>query len=148
MTRYLIDTNVLLRSAVNTSARNSAAAGAVTILLAQGDELLLAPQVLMEFWSVATRPVAVNGFGWPIDVVRDESDRLLDQFPLLPETPAVFGEWLRLVTKHSVTGKQVHDTRLVAILNTHQVARLLSFNTNDFKVFGAIAISPDEIVAH
>ena len=147
MTRYLIDTNVLLRSAVNTSVRNPAAAGAIAILLTQGDELLLAPQVLMEFWSVATRPAAVNGFGWPVDVVRGEIDRLLDQFPLLPETPVVFGEWLRLVTKHRVIGKQVHDTRLVAILNTHQVARLLTFNTDDFKVFGAIAVSPDEIVA-
>ncbi|MCD4726257.1 MAG: transposase [Pirellulales bacterium] len=74
-------------------------------------------------------------------------DRLLDQFPLLPETPVVFGEWLRLVTKHGVIGKQVHDTRLVAILNTHRVARLLTFNTGDFKVFDAIAVSPDEIVA-
>jgi predicted nucleic acid-binding protein len=146
MTRYLIDTNVLLRSAANTSARNPVAAGAIGVLLAQGNELLLATQVLMEFWSVATRPIAVNGFGWPVDVVRGEIDVLLDQFPLLPETPAVFGEWLRLVTEHRVVGKRVHDTRLVAILNTHQVARLLTFNTGDFKMFGAIAVSPDEIV--
>ena len=118
MTRYLIDTNVLLRSAVGTSARNPVAAGAISILLARGDELLLAPQVLMEFWSVATRPVAVNGLGWPVDVVRSEIDKLLDQFPLLPETPAVFGEWLRLVTDHRVIGKQVHDTRLVAMMIT------------------------------
>ena len=41
MTRFLIDTNVLLRSAVNTSARNPAATGAIAILLAQGDELFL-----------------------------------------------------------------------------------------------------------
>jgi predicted nucleic acid-binding protein len=147
MTRYLIDTNVLLRSAASTSARNPAAAGAVAILLAQGDELFLAPQVLMEFWSVATRPVAVNGLGWSVDMVRGEVERLLDQFPLLPETPAVFDEWLRLVNKYRVIGKRVHDTRLVAILNTHQVARLLTFNTDDFNVFGAIAVSPDEIVA-
>jgi len=147
MTRYLIDTNVLLRSAVNTSARNPAAAGAVGILLARGDELLFAPQVLMEFWSVATRPVNVNGLGWPVDMVRGEIDKLLDQFPLLPETPVVFSEWLRLVTKHRVVGKQVHDTRLVAIMNTHQVARLLTFNVGDFKVFGAITVSPDEIAS-
>jgi predicted nucleic acid-binding protein len=146
MTRYLIDTNVLLRSAVSTSARNPAAAGAISSLLAQGDELFLAPQVLTEFWSVATRPAAVNGLGWPVDVVCGEIERLLDQFPLLPETAVVFGEWLRLVTKHKIVGKQVHDTRLVAILNTHQVARLLTFNTGDFKVFGEIAVSPDEIV--
>ncbi len=145
MTRYLVDTNVLLRSAVNTSARNPAAASAITTLLTQGDELFLVPQVLMEFWSVATRPAAVNGFGWPVGVVRAEIDRLLDQFPLLPETPVVFGEWLRLVTQYGVMGKQSHDTRLVAILNVHQVARLLTFNTDDFKIFGAIAVSPDEI---
>jgi predicted nucleic acid-binding protein len=145
MARYLIDTNVLLRGVVNTSIRNPAAARAIATLLAKGDELLLAPQVLMEFWSVATRPIAVNGFGWPVDVVCGEIEGLLDQFPLLPETPAVFDEWLRLVTTHRVIGKQVHDTRLVAILNTYQVARLLTFNTSDFNAFGAIAISPDDI---
>jgi hypothetical protein len=35
---------------------------------------------------------------------------------------------------------------LVAVLNVHQVAHLLTFNTADFKVFGAIAVSPDQIV--
>ena len=148
MTRYLVDTNVLLRGAVNTSARNPAAAGAIAALLAQGDELFLAPQVLMEFWSVATRPVDVNGFGWPIGWVRSEIDGLLDQFPLLPETPAVFGEWLRLATQHGVIGKQVHDTRLVAVMNAHQVGRLLTFNTGDFKGYGITALSPDDIVGN
>ena len=147
MTRYLIDTNVLLRSAASTSARNPAAAGAIAILLARHDELLLAPQVLMEFWSAATRPIAVNGFGWPVETVEAEIDRLRDQFPFLPETPAVFDEWLRLVKKHRVIGKQVHDSRLVAMRNIHQVDRLLTFNTGDFRVFGEIAVSPDEIVA-
>ncbi len=146
MARYLIDTNVLLRSAVSASARNPAATEAIASLLGRGDELLLAPQVLMEFWSVATRPASVNGLGWPVDVVRSEIDRLLDRFPLLPETPVVFGEWFRLVTSHRVIGKQVHDARLVAILNAHKVAHLLTFNTADFKVFGAIAVSPDQRV--
>jgi hypothetical protein len=84
MTCYLIDTNVLLRSAVNTSARNPAAAGAVAMLLSQGDELLLAPQVLMEFWSVATRPAAVNGFGWPVDFARRDCGGLIG-IPLCEE---------------------------------------------------------------
>ncbi len=137
MTRYLVDTNVLLRGAVNTSARNSAAAGAISTLLARGDELLLAPPVLIESWSVAS---------WPIDVVRTEINSLLDQFPLLPETPAVFGEWLQLVTQHSIVGKQVHDARLVAFLHIHQVDRLLTFNTNYFRSYGVTVVSPDDIL--
>ena len=146
MARYLIDTNVLLRGAMTTSSRHSAAAGAIAALLARGDDAVLAPQVLMEFWSVATRPVGVNGFGWPLDVVRTEIDRLLDQFLLLPETPAVFGEWLRLATQHGVVGKRVHDMRLVAVMNVHQIPRLLTFNTSDFAGYGVAVVSPADIL--
>jgi len=148
MARYLVDTNVLLRGAVRTAARNPAATHAIAILLAQGDELLLAPQVLTEFWSVATRPVDVNGFGWSVDVVRTEIDKLLDQFPLMPETPAVFDEWLHLVTKHRVIGKQVYDARLAAFVRTHQIARLLTFNTSDFGSYGITVVSPEDVAAN
>ena len=146
MARYLIDTNVLLRSVMHTSERSSAAVGAIAALLGRYEEVLLAPQVLMEFWSVATRPITVNGLGWPVEMVCGEINKLLDQFPLLPETSAVFDEWLRLVTVNRVVGKQVHDTRLIAIVNMHHVDRLLTFNTGDFKVYGQIAVSPNEIV--
>jgi hypothetical protein len=37
------------------------------------------------------------------------------RFRLLPETPAVFVEWLRLAEQRAVSGKQVHD----ALLNLH-----------------------------
>ena len=60
MARYLLDTNVLLRAAAPTSVQHTAAVGAIERLLAGGEELFLAPQVLVEFWSVATRPVEVN----------------------------------------------------------------------------------------
>ena len=146
MARYLIDTNVLLRGAVHTSARKPVAVNAIAALLAQGDELYVAPQVLMEFWSVATRPTDVNGFGWSVEVVRGKVDRLLEQFPLLPETPAVFEEWLRLVTEQGVTGKRAHDTRLVALLKAHQLGHLLTFNVRDFRGYNITTISPDEIV--
>jgi predicted nucleic acid-binding protein len=147
MSRYLVDTNVLLRGAANTSAHNPAASGAVARLLGEGEELFLVPQVLIEFWSVATRPVEVNGFGWPVDAVQLEIDRLLDQFPVLPETPALFAEWLRLVKRHGVIGKRVHDTRLVAFLSIHQVDQLLTFNTRDFEGYGIGVVSPAEVMA-
>jgi hypothetical protein len=31
--------------------------------MTRGDEIFLVPQVLVEFWSVATRPDEVNGHG-------------------------------------------------------------------------------------
>ena len=61
MARYMLDTNVLLRAAAPKSVHHAAAVQAIKRLLAGGDELLLAPQVLVEFWCAATRPVEVNG---------------------------------------------------------------------------------------
>jgi predicted nucleic acid-binding protein len=147
MPTYLIDTNVLLRSVNDASAEHPSAVGAIASLLEKGHELFLAPQVLVEFWAVATRPADANGFDWSLNKVRDEIDRLLDQFSLLPEIPTVFGEWLRLVTERKVIGKKVHDARLAALLSTHGIANLLTFNTSDFKNFGVNAVSPDEIMA-
>jgi predicted nucleic acid-binding protein len=84
---------------------------------------------------------------WPIERVRGEIDRLLDQFSLLPEIPAIFEGWLQLVTEKKVFGKKVHDARLAALLNIHGIAKLLTFNTSDFKNYGINAVSPDEILA-
>jgi len=142
MAQYLIDTNVLLRLVAPTAAQHALAVQAVRTLLARGDELMLAPQVVMEFWSVATRPLAVNGFGWTAADTEIEVAKLLAQFPLLPETPAVFSQWLRLVTARGTVGKQVHDAHVVALLNVHNVSHLLTFNVADFASYGINAISP------
>jgi predicted nucleic acid-binding protein len=147
MTSYLIDTNVVLRSVESASAEHPAVVSAVAALLENGEELFVAPQVLVEFWVVATRPLDANGFGWSIEKVRDEIGRLLDQFSLLPEIPALFEAWLRLVTDRQIIGKRAHDARLAALLTIHGIANILTFNTSDFKDFGIIAVSPDEILA-
>jgi predicted nucleic acid-binding protein len=147
MVRYLIDTNVLLRGIARTSHRNAAAVEAIAAILARGDELYLAPQVLVEFSSVATRPIDANGFGWPVERVREEVDHLLGQFPLLPETPALFDQWLGLVHKHGIIGKRAHDARLAAFLIIHKLSKLLTFNTGDFSSYGIAVVSPDEVAS-
>ena len=145
MARYLLDTNVLLRAAAPKSAHHAAAVESIKRLLARGDEVFLVPQVLVEFWSVATRPVEVNGYGWSAKDAEAKVAELLRQFPLLPEGPPVFPEWLRLVTRYGIIGKQVHDARLVAQLNVHGVTHLLTFNVGDFQPYGTLAVSPEQV---
>jgi predicted nucleic acid-binding protein len=145
MAQYLIDTNVLLRAAAPKSLQFAVAVEAIKRLATRGEELLLAPQVLIEFWSAATRPVDVNGYGWSAAEAGVKVVELLRQFPLLPETPAVFVEWLRLVSLYGILGKQVHDAKLVALLNTHAVPQLLTFNTGDFQRYGIVVVSPEQI---
>ncbi len=53
MARYLIDTNVLLRAAAPKSSQHAEAVQAIKRLVSRGEEPLLTPQVLVEFWSVA-----------------------------------------------------------------------------------------------
>ncbi len=99
----------------------------------------------MEFWTAATRPIDVNGYGWSAQEAEAKVADLRRQFPMLPETPAVFGEWLRLVCTHGVLGKPAHDARLVAWMNMHGVANLLTINATDFKRYSIIAASPADV---
>ena len=66
---------------------------------------------------------------------------------LLPDSPATYPEWKRLVIKHSVQGTKVHDTRLVAAMNVHGVGRILTFNRDDFTRYGIEILDPSVIGA-
>ena len=61
---YLIDTSILGRLANTTDAQHGVAAGAVLELHRRAEVLHLAPQVMIEFRNVATRPAARNGLGY------------------------------------------------------------------------------------
>lgn len=147
MPRYLLDTNILLRSADPGSPEYPQAIRAVAQLEASGEEVCLTPQNLVEFWAVATRPLAANGLGWSPAKTADETTLLLQQFPLLAEKPEVFSHWLHLVRMHRVCGKQTHDARLVAAMQAHGVTRLLTFNVGDFQRYpGITVVHPDDVV--
>lgn len=143
---YLSDTNIILRLAEPAHPMHAIALGAITKLFTRGDNLCLIPQNLIEFWNVATRPANKNGFGWIPAQADAEVTVLENTFTVLPDTQAIYTEWRRLAALHSVSGKQVHDTRLVAAMNIHQITHLLTFNTADFKRFsGIIVVDPATI---
>src|SRR5689334_16057374 len=102
MDRYLLDTNVVLRSIDPRSPEHPRIRNALATLTGRGDIPCLTPQVLIEFWNVATRPASANGFGWGMTATEAEVRRLLGTFPLLSDTPDVFPNWLRIVTAGGV----------------------------------------------
>ena len=59
---------------------------------------------------------------------------------LLPDSPAIFSEWKRLVALHRVMGAKVHDARLAAVANVYGVKCILTFNPADFARFENLAI--------
>ena len=140
MASYLADTNILLRLADTPSPQNPIAARAVASLFREQHEVFITGQNMIEFWAVATRPRENNGFGWTSERTRAEIQGLREKFPLLQEGPEIFVQWVRLVETIPVTGKRAHDARLVAVLKTHGVNHLLTFNSGDFALFTDIAV--------
>jgi predicted nucleic acid-binding protein len=144
---FAVDTNALLRSIDDGHSAQPIVNDGLLVLRNQGETLSIFPQNLIEFWAVATRPIANNGLGWTIDRAKSEFETLKYLFVLLPDTEAIFSEWERLVIHHRVGGKQVHDARLVAAMLVHDVTHLLTFNTSDFKRFSEITVvDPQNVI--
>jgi predicted nucleic acid-binding protein len=135
---------LLLRLADSGSEQHAIAIQALARLFSRGDEVYLTPQNFIEFWAVATRPTDANGFGWGTERTAKEVSDLRQRFPVLPDSPEVFSRWFGLVQRFSVRGKRVHDARLVAVLQAHNIEHLISFNTADFAAFPFLSLfDPD-----
>jgi len=139
----LIDTNILLRSAQPNHPLSSQATNAVAGFLRQKQAVYYCPQTIAEFTNVATRPPEVNGLGFTDQEVWKEIETIEGILTLLPDAPAIYPEWKRLVREHKVRGIKVYDARIVAVANVYGVARILTFNGADFKRYTNItALDP------
>lgn len=146
--KVLLDTNLLTRL-VNpaNSEMHDLAENAIVALSQAGHIPCLLPQMIYEFWSVATRPTDANGLGMSHVEAREEVDAILQRFPLLQDERAVFHRWLDLVTENRVSGKTTHDARIVAAMLRHGLTHLVTFNTKHFARFREVAaISPQETI--
>ena len=77
--------------------------------------------------------------------VQGEVDVLTARFTLLPDTQEVIENWLELVTQHDVKGKQVHDARLVAAMQTYNVDSLLTLNIKFERYSEIEAVHPSSV---
>ena len=65
---------------------------------------------------------------------------------MLPETPAIYSAWKRLVFDYQVSGKPTYDARLVAAMQVHGITSILTFNPSDFRRYAGIeVVAPAEI---
>jgi predicted nucleic acid-binding protein len=135
----LVDTNILLRMLQPHTAHATIANRALDALHARNEELHIASQNLVEFCTVATRPLTANGLGFSVDRAMDELRTLKQLFTLLPELP-LQNEWERLVTTYCVSGKSCHDARLVAAMTVHGTRSILTFNVQDFIRYADITV--------
>lgn len=146
MPAYLLDTNVVLCLVDRNDVAHNQCRIAVERLIRRGDEPCPAPQVLMEFRVVATRPAHSNGFGWDAATAKNAVAGLRSQFSLLPDGRELFDEWFRLVTTYGISGKRAHDARLAAFVSVHSLDAVLTLNLKDFNGLGIHVVEPANVI--
>jgi predicted nucleic acid-binding protein len=145
--KVLLDTNILLRLAVVSHPTHTDAVAAVHKIRQRGDQPAIVPQVLYEYWVVATRPIAQNGLGLTPSEARLAIDEFLKSIVLLRDERGIFANWLADVTDLAISGKRAHDARLVAAMQRHGLQQIVTFNKSDFSGFPNIAVfAPHEVV--
>ena len=141
----LVDTNLLCRLAHHGHDDSHVARNAMRDLRQRGEQLAILPQNLYEFWSTATRPKGAppsgsNGLGMSTPLVDKWLDFFQHRFTVLPDSERILPLWRDLVRAHRIVGHRCHDVRIVAAMQAHGVADLLTFNVRDFKQFSFLNI--------
>lgn len=129
---YLLDTSILVRLANANDKQRGLVFDSLAVLHRRGEGVWIAPQSLIEFWNVATRPLAVNGLGLPIAEAAELISFFEAEFELAKENPELFPIVKSIAAAVGVIGKQIHDARLVAVCHVHHIPALLTFNVRHF----------------
>lgn len=152
---HLVDTNVLLRRRDINHAQFQAADEAVTRLQNRRERLCVARQNLIEFRNVASRPLDKNGLGLNAAAADLDLDIAEREFDCLRDDDQVYTVWRTLIAAKGVSGKQVHDARLVAYMLVYGVTQILTFNGGDFQRHtvlppeigvGIVIVNPKDVV--
>ncbi|MBX7244564.1 MAG: type II toxin-antitoxin system VapC family toxin [Candidatus Sumerlaeaceae bacterium] len=131
----LIDTNILVRLAVEGDPLAVPIRQTFADLQRKGARLCICNQNLYEFWVVATRPPESNGLGLQIETCQRAIATLVDSLIVLPDPPDLFDQWFALCVKNRIAGKAAHDARLAALMTCYKISTLVTFNDSDFRSF-------------
>lgn len=127
----LLDTNVLVHSKLANSVHYQAVTQRLTELYLRNEDLVICPQVVYEFYVVATRPLKSNGLGLTCVDALQEIDNLQQTYTLIEEPSNLLSDWMGLLHKYQTLGKSAHDTRLVAFMQGHGITRIYTLNPAD-----------------
>ena len=136
--RIAVDTSLVVRNANRDDALHAHVSTRMGDLVTAGAELCIAPQVVFEFWVVATRPAEVNGLGMSAATAKEKVEAILEGFVLLADPEDLLVRWLALCVRYDVCGKPAHDARLAAWILSQGIDRLLTLNPKDLDRYEGI----------
>ncbi len=130
-----IDTNVLVNARISGAPDHELARASLERAFLGAEPLRISRQVIREYLAVVTRPQS-----WPVAMAREDAlgdvGRLVGNFEVLEDGPAVTSILMSLCREISVGGRQIHDANIVATMLTYGERRLLTLDVSDFRRFG------------
>lgn len=138
--RLLLDTGVALRHGFVRDQFQTQVHQLLPTRATTGEDLVIAPQVLFEFWVVVTRPTLSNRYGMAPNDAAQEIRKIISTFMLLNDPDDLLETWLQLCEKYQVSGKPAHDARLVAFMLCHGIDGIITLNAQDFSRFREIQV--------
>jgi predicted nucleic acid-binding protein len=132
-----LDTGFLVAAEVLEHAEHAAARDTLTRLLATGDLIVIAPQVLAEFIHIVTDP---RRFAHPLTMTA--AHRLAEQWWTAREVvrgfpdDAATRQFLDWLQRFALGRKRLLDTLLAATYGQAGIRSLLTTNPADFSIFG------------
>jgi predicted nucleic acid-binding protein len=138
-----LDTGFLVATEVAEHAEHSPARQTLATLVAAGDRIAIAPQVLAEFLHVVTDP---RRFSQPLNM--DQARDIARQWWTASEAEHVFPDdaathhFLAWLQQFSLGRKRLLDTLLAATYYQAGIHSILTTNSSDFAIFGLFTCIP------
>ncbi|NET81656.1 MAG: PIN domain-containing protein [Moorea sp. SIO1F2] len=131
--RYL-DTNILVYSIDLSKDNRQKHRAALEILRpSQREVICLYSQVIAEFYAVVTSSKSVaNPLTTQETIMRIERFMQMPNIELLSMSDNIFKEWFELLKINPVKGARVFDLMHLAIMISHGVTSIYTFNEDDF----------------
>ena len=138
----LIDTNILIYAADETSPFHQSARSLRKKGLSGELSLCVWPQIFNEFFAIVTDPKRVERPRTPKEALQEiekysKSKNIVKIYP----GPGVIEITLDLLKKYRITKQNIFDLHLVATMITNNITRLYTYNQDDFSLFEEIEVS-------
>ena len=127
-----LDTDVLISAQQPGAQQHKKVSQRLAQLVADGEQLVVCPQVMFEFYEQATESKDKGGLGLSPQDAQKEVDRLRREYLFLPETRQGFLNWDGLARQHKVKGAHIRITRMIAFMQTYRIHEAFTLNTEAF----------------
>ena len=134
----LLDTNIFIHGNQASSPHYVTITERLIEFADNNEELAICPQVLYEFYVVATRSPNKNGLGISNGDALVEIDKFMGVYTFIEDPVNLFTTWFQLMKQYHSAGKAEHDGRLVAFMQAQAIDQIYTMNPGDFNRYADI----------